>query len=217
MAEEKKEEESKQEEKKEEVIQPEVTDTNAVDDDRLDQIMEAVNELRETKPEPTRESPTGQITSWDQVSDQDLEYVVTHQSEYPQHVGAAFKEIRKRDANKIKSELASELGYQSFVDSNPEIFDPKSPTGKEIAKIMQQGRSQKDIMRDVVELAKYRTGAVDNEKKGRKKVVDALKSDGAHTPGSETVTEPPAPSFMDMPKEDFENQVAKVKLKAFNK
>ena len=193
-----------------------------VPQERFDQVMETVQTLErkaaelesKVKAAPLQSSPG---RAWDQVSDQDLEYVITHQTEYPDHVQGAFREVRRRDRESVKSELSAEIGTQSFKMQHPEAFDASSPLGKEVTKILAANRNQQDILSDVIELAQTRIGITDKESKTKKQIVDNLKNAGTHAPGSEQKTEPPAPSFMDMPKTEFENALQKVKMGAFNK
>ena len=67
----------------------------------------------------------------------------------------------------------------------------------------------------MISLAKYRIEGVSAEEKGRKKTVDALKAATAHTPGAEGAAITAPPSFIDMPKDQFEKEIEKVKMKGF--
>ena len=202
--------------------EPAKPDQQFVPQERFDQVMETVQTLErkaaeletKVKSAPIQSSPG---RAWDQVSEQDLEYVITHQAEYPDHVQGAFKELRKRDRESVKSELSAEIGTQTYKAQHPEAFDASSPLGKEVTKILGANRNQQDILADVIELAQMRIGTTDKESKTKKQIVDNLKNAGTHAPGSEQKTEPPAPSFMDMPKTEFENALQKVKMGAFNK
>ena len=196
-----------------------ITDKPPLNDERIDQILEANQQLQqrvddlEVNSEPVPASPPGR--TWNTVPEKDLEYVVTHPNEYPDHVQAAFSELRTRDRDAIKSEMSSELQTQGFMDQNKAEFDPNTPIGKEVAKIMGKNRNSNEVLSDVIELAKFRTSGNKADVKARKKVVTALQDADAHTPGSGIIAEKTAPSFIDMPKDDFENEVQKIKLKTF--
>lgn len=186
----------------------ELLETNA-------QLQTRVSELEKTtKKTVTSAQPKG----WDQVQDNDLEYIITHPTEYPDHVQGAFKELRQRDRASVKNEVTIEANRSQFMGQHKEAFDPNSPLGKEVGKILGQngqGRAESDVLADVVELAQLRMEKGKGEKKGRQDVVNNLKAANAHSPGSDSINELPAPSFMDMPKDEFEKQVQKVKMKSF--
>lgn len=193
--------------------------TEIIPDERIDRIVEANEALQEKVASLEKKSQQtvvpGSVNTWDTVSDRDLEYVITHQAEYPDHAQAALSEIRKRDKSAITTQLSVDLGTQGFVSENKEAFDINTPMGKEVAKILKQNRAQPEVLSDVVELAKYRTGANKKGNEERKQVVDALKSADTHTPGADSLQAPSVPSFMDMPKEDFEDEAQKVRMKTF--
>lgn len=191
-----------------------------IDPQRIDQIAQVNEQLQarvaelEKKPQSQSQSSSA-FRGWDTVSEQDLEYIVTHPAEYPDHVAGAFKEVRKRDREAIKTEVSGEVGVQNFRSRNQEAFDPVTPLGKEVTKILGQNRSQEDVLSDVIELAQHRIGGNKAGEKARKQVIDNLKAADTHIPGSDTLHQSAAPSFMDMPKADFEKEVQKVKLKTF--
>ncbi len=205
------------------VNEPEITPRELleeiIDPQRIEQIARTNEELQQKVSElekKTQASQTqGPTKGWDTVSDRDLEYVIAHPSEYPEHAQGALSELRKRDRESVKAELSTELGTSDFMSKNKEAFDPNTPLGKEVQKILSQNRKQPEVLADVIELAQHRLGNSKTKQEGRKEVLDALKAAGAHTPGAEGITTPSAPSFMDMPKADFENEVQKVKMKAF--
>ena len=125
------------------------------------------------------------------------------------------QQLRKRDRVATKAEISSEIGSNQVMEQHKEAFDPSTPIGAEVAKILGHTNNQKDILTDVIELAKYRIEGVSAEEKGRKKTVDALKAATAHTPGAEGAAITAPPSFIDMPKDQFEKEIEKVKMKGF--
>jgi len=190
--------------------------------ERFDQVLETTKALEakvaelEAKNSQSSQGTAGQ-RSWNQIPEGDLQYIVTHSSEYPEHATAALNELRQRDRNLIKSEILGEVGLDSFKSTNNEAFDPNTPLGKEVSKIMSQGRSQKDVLADVVELAKYRTGANHSASDARARLVQNMQSANVSAPGSDGITQTPPPSFMSMPKSEFTDYVNKVRLSEFDK
>lgn len=177
------------------------------------QLSQKLNELESTVSKTSQRQQSGQ--TWETVSDRDLQYIVTHPIDYPDHASAALEELRKRDRAAIRSELVSEFGSSQVREQNPEAFDPTTPVGKEVAKILARDRGQRDILTDVIELAKFRIEGASSEEKGRKKTVDALKAASAHAPGSESSAITPPPSFLEMPKDEFQKHLESVKMKGF--
>lgn len=177
------------------------------------QLSQKLNELESTVSKTSQRQQSAQ--TWETVSDRDLQYIFTHPIDYPDHATAAFQEFQRRERAAIKMEMASEFESAQVREQNPEAFDPTTPVGKEVAKILARGRGQKDIITDVIELAKYRIEGVSSEEKGRKKTVDALKAASAHAPGSEGAAAIPPPSFMEMPKDEFQKHLESVKMKGF--
>lgn len=201
-----------------EPVKPAEQPSKIISDERIDQVMQANEQLQQRVDELEKkpaQSQSTQTRGWDQVSERDLEYIVTHPTEYPDHTQGALSELRKRDRESIRTELSGEIGTQTFMTSNKEAFDPNTPLGKEVTKILKQNRTQPDVLSDVIELAKHRIEGGTKGKDARKQVVDALKASDAHAPGSETITTEPKPSFMDMPKADFEKALENIKMKTF--
>lgn len=191
----------------------------AIDPARVEQLFQTSEDLarKVTQLEASAKNPQPKqgTQNWDTVPDRDLQYVITHPIEYPDHATPAFEEFRKRERAAIKAEISSELGASQMREQNQEAFDPANPLGKEVAKILSGNRNQKDILTDVIELAKYRIEGSAGEEKGRKKTVEALRAASAHAPGSEGATITAPPSFMEMPKDQFEKEVERVKMKGF--
>lgn len=175
------------------------------------QLIQKVGELETKKTAKTQQG--GQ--TWEAVTERDLQYIITHPLEYPDHATAALEELRKRDRASTKAEISSEIGSSQVMEQHKEAFDPSTPIGAEVAKILARERNQKDILTDVIELAKYRIEGSSGEEKGRKKTVDALRAATAHTPGAEGAVITAPPSFIDMPKDEFEKHLEKVKMKGF--
>ena len=190
--------------------------------ERFDQVLETTKALEakvaelEAKNSQSSQGTAGQ-RSWNQIPEGDLQYIVTHSSEYPEHATAALNELRQRDRNLIKSEILGEVGLDSFKSTNNEAFDPNTPLGKEVSKIMAQGRSQKDVLADVVELAKYRTGGNKSAADARTKLVQNMQSASVMAPGSDGQTNLPPPSFMSMPKAEYSKYVESIKMNEFKK
>ena len=183
----------------------------------LEQVnQDLVRQMGELKSTITKTEETKQPgQTWDKLSDDQLEYVSTHPLEYPQHATAALQEIRRRDKAAIRSEILAEVGQGQIMEQNKEAFDPNTPIGKEVSKILARNRNQKDILSDVIELAQHRIEGTSGKEKGRKETVDALRAATAHAPGAEAATVIPPPSFLEMPKDQFEKEVEKVKMKGF--
>ena len=189
-----------------------------IDEERINSVLQANEQLQqrvtELEKKPTQ-SPSIQTRGWDQVSERDLEYIVTHPNDYPDHTQGALSELRKRDRESIRTELSGEIGTQTFMTSHKEAFDQNTPLGQEVTKILKQNRSQPEVLSDVIELAKHRIEGGKKGKDARQQVVNALKASDAHAPGSETITTESKPSFMDMPKAEFEKELQGVKMKTF--
>ena len=187
--------------------------------ERFDQVLETTRALEAKVAElegKTRQQTSGQRT-WEQIPEQDLNYIVTHSGEYPDHAPAALAEIRRRDRSALKSEIMGEVGVSELRSGNSEAFDPGTPLGKEVAKIMTQNRPQKEILSDVIELAKYRIGGNNNASSARTKLVQNMQSASVLAPGSDNQTQTAPPSFMSMPKDDFRKYVESIKLGEFKK
>lgn len=187
--------------------------------ERFDQVLETQRALEAKVAElegKSKQQTSGQRT-WEQIPEQDLNYIVTHSSEYPDHAPAALAEIRRRDRDTLKSEILGEVGVSELKSTNNEAFDPATPLGKEVAKIMSQGRPQKEILSDVIELANYRIGGNKAAASARTKLVQNMQSASVLAPGADTQTNVSPPSFMDMPKADFGKYVESIKLGEFNK
>ena len=186
--------------------------------ERFDQVLETTRALEAKVAElegKTRQT-SGQRT-WEQIPEQDLNYIVTHSSEYPDHAPAALAEIRRRDRSALKSEILGEVGVSELRSGNSEAFDPGTPLGKEVAKIMTQNRPQKEILSDVIELAKYRIGGNNTASNARTKLVQNMQSASVLAPGSDNQASVSPPSFMSMPKDDFRKYVESIKLGEFKK
>ena len=183
--------------------------------ERFDQVLETAKALEAKVLELERRTSTQR--TWADMPDTDLNYIITHSSEYPDHASAALSEIRSRDRAAMKSEILGEVGISDFKSTNSDAFDSTTPLGKEVAKIIAVNRSQKDILADVVELAKYRTGANHSASDARMKLVQNMQSANVSAPGSDGITQTPPPSFMSMPKSEFTDYVNKVRLSEFDK
>ena len=186
--------------------------------ERFDQILESakVLEAKVAELEAKTQQPSGQ-RSWQQIPENDLQYIVTHSSEYPDHAPAALSELRRRDRETLKTEILGEVGLNDFRSSNNDAFDSNTPLGREVSRIMASNRPQKEILSDVVELAKYRIGGTKSASDARKKLVNNLSSANVMAPGSDTQNQTPPPSFMSMPKDDFRKYVEDIKLGEFKK
>ena len=187
--------------------------------ERFDQVLETTKALEAKVAElegKSRQQASGQRT-WEQIPEQDLNYIVTHSSEYPEHSPAALAELRRRDRETLKSEILGEVGVSELRSTNNEAFDPNTPLGKEVAKIMSQGRSQKDTLQDVIELANYRIGGNKQAANARTKLVQNMQSASVLAPGADNQTNIAPPSFMSMPKDDYRKYVESIKLGEFKK
>src|SRR3972149_3887639 len=178
--------------------------------ERFDQVLEAQRALE------AKVADSGTRT-WDKIPEGDLQYIVTHSNEYPEHATAALQELRRRDRDMLKSEILGEVGINEFKSTNNEAFDPNTPLGKEVAKIMSSNRQQKDVLSDVVELANYRIGGNKSAANARTKLIQNMQSASVMAPGSDGQTNTPPPSFMDMPKAEYNKYVENVKLGEFKK
>ena len=187
--------------------------------ERFDQVLESTRALEAKVAElegKTRQQNSGQRT-WEQIPEQDLNYIVTHSSEYPEHASQALSEIRRRDKEVLKSEILGEVSVSELRTANNEAFDPNTPLGKEVAKIMVNNRPQKEILSDVIELANYRIGGNKAAASARTKLVQNMQSASVLAPGADSQTNISPPSFMDMPKDDYRKYVERIKLGEFNK
>ena len=187
--------------------------------ERFDQVLEAQRALEAKVAEfetQKRQTDAGTRT-WDKIPEGDLQYIVTHSNEYPEHATPALAELRRRDREILKSEILGEVGINEFKSTNNEAFDPNTPLGKEVAKIMSSNRQQKDVLSDVVELANYRIGGNKAAANARTKLIQNMQSASVMAPGSDGQTNTPPPSFMDMPKAEYNKYVENVKLGEFKK
>lgn len=187
--------------------------------ERFDQVLETTKVLEAKVAElegKSRQQSSGQRT-WEQIPEQDLSYIVTHSSEYSEHAPAALAELRRRDRETLKSEILGEVGVSELKSTNNEAFDPNTPLGKEVAKIMASNRSQKEILTDVVELAKHRIGGNNSASNARKSLIQNMQTASVMAPGSDGNANVPPPSFMSMPANDFRKYVESIKLGEFNK
>ena len=187
--------------------------------ERFDQVLESTRALEAKVAElegKSRQQTSAQRT-WEQIPEQDLSYIVTHSSEYSEHAPAALAELRRRDRETLKSEILGEVGISELKSTNNEAFDPGTPLGKEVAKIMASNRSQKEILTDVVELAKHRIGGNNSASNARKSLIQNMQTASVMAPGSDGNTNVPPPSFMSMPATDFRKYVESIKLGEFNK
>ena len=187
--------------------------------ERFDQVLEAQRALEAKVAEfetQKRQTDAGTRT-WDKIPEGDLQYIVTHSNEYPEHATPALAELRRRDREILKSEILGEVGINEFKSTNNEAFDPNTPLGKEVAKIMSSNRQQKDVLSDVVELANYRIGGNKAAANARTKLIQNMQSASVMAPGSDGQTNMPPPSFMDMPKAEYNKYVENIKLGEFKK
>src|SRR3972149_10063253 len=116
--------------------------------ERFDQVLEAQRALEAKVAEfetQKRQTDAGTRT-WDKIPEGDLQYIVTHSNEYPEHATPALAELRRRDREILKSEILGEVGINEFKSTNNEAFDPNTPLAKEVAKIMSSNRQQKDVL-----------------------------------------------------------------------
>ena len=187
--------------------------------ERFDQVLETTKALEAKVAElegKSRQQTSGQRT-WEQIPEQDLNYIVTHSSEYPEHSQGALVELRRRDKETLKSEILGEVSVSELRSTNNEAFDPNTPLGKEVSKIMAQNRPQKEILSDVIELANYRIGGNKQAANARTKLVQNMQSASVLAPGADSQTSLAPPSFMDMPKAEFSKFVEGIKLGGFKK
>lgn len=187
--------------------------------ERFDQVLESTKALEAKVAElesKNKQSDSGQ-RSWQQVPEQDLQYIATHSSEYPEHATGALSELRRRDREVLKSEILGEVGMTEFKSTNNEAFDANTPLGREVSKIMASNRSQKEVLADVVELAKHRLGGNKSATDARKQLVQNMQAAGVSTPGADSQTQVSPPSFMTMPKDDFRKYVDSIRLGEFKK
>lgn len=185
--------------------------------ERFDQVLETARTLEAKIAEMEQRTRQTSGRTWADVPETDLQYIITHSSDFPDHSGAALAELRRRDRETLKSEILGEVGISEFRTTNSDAFDPTSPLGKEVNKIMAGGRSQKEILSDVVELAKYRIGGANASADARKKLAQNMQAASVMAPGSDLETKIPPPSFMDMPKEEFNKFKESVMLGEFKK
>src|SRR3972149_2029901 len=174
--------------------------------ERFDQVLEAQK----------KQADSGTRT-WDKIPEGDLQYIATHSNEYPEHATAALQELRRRDRDMLKSEILGEVGINEFKSTNNVAFAPNSPLGKEVGKIKSANQKQKDVLSDVVELANYRIGGNKAAANARTKLIQNMQSASVMAPGSDGQTNTPPPSFMDMPKAEYNKYVENVKLGEFKK
>jgi len=187
--------------------------------ERFDQVLEAQRalEAKVAEFEAQKKQADSGTRTWDKIPEGDLQYIATHSNEYPEHATAALQELRRRDRDMLKSEILGEVGINEFKSTNNEAFDPNTPLGKEVAKIMSSNRQQKDVLSDVVELANYRIGGNKSAANARTKLIQNMQSASVMAPGSDGQTNTPPPSFMDMPKAEYNKYVENVKLGEFKK
>src|SRR3972149_593953 len=165
-------------------------------------LVRQMGELKSTITKTEEAKQSGQ--TWDKIPDDKLEYVGTHPLEYPQHATAALQEIRRRDKAAIRSEILAEVGQGQIMEQHKEAFDPKTPIGQEVSKILARNRNQKDILSDVIELAQHRIEGSSGKEKGRKETVDALISATTQAPVRVGPGAMAPPSSFETPKEQFE-------------
>src|SRR3990167_7916675 len=76
--------------------------------ERFDQVLETAKALEAKVLELERRTSTQRTLA--DMPDTDLNYIITHSSEYPDHASAALNEIRSRDRAAMKAEILGEVG-----------------------------------------------------------------------------------------------------------
>src|SRR3990172_5571046 len=112
---------------------------------------------------------------WGDVPYSDRDYIVTHPTEYPEHAASALQERDNRLSERLTNKAVETLGVQELIAKNSEAFNPDTPLGKEVAKILGT-KSQRDVYESVIELAKLRQEKGNSASAARTQVVNNLKT-----------------------------------------
>lgn len=159
-----------------------------------------------------RQTGGGQRT-WQDLSQEELNSIVSNPTQYPEHFAQALAERDRRVEERLMSKVSETVSVTSLKMAHQEAFDANTPLGREVARIM-ANRSQADVMKDVIELAEYRHKKGISDKEARDNVANNLKAASVTAPGVGTPAKTEKASYMDMPKEEFEAEMQKVKLGA---
>src|SRR3990167_10808856 len=153
-----------------------------------------------------------QMRSWAEVSDQELTSVLANPDQYKPYMAGAIGENNRRLRESILEEVGQAMEIKSTMSENKEAFDPNTPIGKKIQKIIGK-KTNAQILRDAIELASYRQGKGKSGKKDVEKIIDGIKAASHITPGVDSKTNIETPSPAAMKKAEFENMVKSVKLR----
>lgn len=148
--------------------------------------------------------------SWHDLSEYELNSVIANPIAYGKYLPGALSERERRFEEKITGRLNAALETNVIRAKNPEAFNKDTPLGKEVQKIMGQ-KSYSQMFSDVMELAANRISRSKVESETRKKITDNMKA-AMNSPGTDTTPMTSPLSWSDMPKQDFEANISKVKL-----
>lgn len=182
--------------------------------ERFEEVLSTTKSLRE-EIDALKESAasTSRPKGWGDVSDGDLDYIVTHPTDYPEHATSALQERDKRLSDRLTNKAIETLGIQSLIAENAEAFNPDTPLGREVSKILGT-KSQKEVYQSVIELAKLRQGNGQTASAARTEVVNNLKTALAPSGGAEAPSTSGPTDYSNMSDADFRSLMMKVKLQS---
>ena len=188
-------------------VQPEKKELTT--EEVIDRAVEKLHSIRE---DGRQGKGDNQMRSWAEVSDQELTSVLANPDQYKPYLAGAIAENNRRLRESILEEVGQAMEIKSTMSENKEAFDPNTPMGKEIQKIIGK-KTNAQILRDAIELASYRQGKGRAGKKDVEKIIDGIRSASHITPGTDSKTNIETPSPAAMKKGEFENMVKSVKLR----
>lgn len=181
--------------------------------ERFDEVNERLRQAELELQQRSQPQPTaGGARRWEDLSREELDYIVTHPDEYGQHMSAAIRERDRRLEDGIMSRVNDLVGAATYKMAHPEAFSVDTPLGREVARLM-SNRPHAEVLKDVIELAKMRISAPERDSQTREQIAVNLAAASANPPGTATGTAPVPPAPMDQSKDDFEASVKSVKLR----
>lgn len=171
---------------------------------KADELEAKLAELQARAEAPSRtEAPK----TWAEVPDETLNSIVANPLKYPEHFAAALAERDRRMELRIVDKATSALTVQQLQLKEAEAFNPATPLGREVKRILAAGRTDAEYLQDAIELARYRlTGVKPSQGTTPSQLAANLANALQTPPGGTKPDSPPPPNWADMSRDEFEKR-----------
>ena len=162
------------------------------------------NERLAAQARTAQQQPTGQPARWEQLPDETVRAVLANPIKYADHHAAALAEWERRLTSRVTSQASQAVSAQAVKDANPDAFDATKPLGREVARLLDPNRPQGDVLRDVIDFAKFKLGQPSRPGTPNQALAANL-TNALETPPGGTGAPPGAPpiDWLNLPEAEF--------------